>query len=384
MNQTITASRLNSLVSCPRKHFWQYEIGLKKDAPALALRFGSAWARGMESYWRGDLYEAALAHAIPEGVDLDELNCSIIASLLAAYFDYYGPASQYGRMKPEVEFGPHEIEGTDFTAQGKLDALGILTDGRGAIIEAKTTSDSIGDDSDYWLRLRFNQQILHYVLEERSLGASIQTVLYDVTRKPAIAPKMIDDRDEHGLKIVTDAQGGRQFKPGKTRTIKEKREVVVKKAKGKTKAVKKFETVTRQVTEPGEPYQSASVEKGWTVKQHLETPDEFGQRLYDDVMERPKFYFTRREVPVSEDDLEQFQRQRLALCYLIDHFRYKEAGGSFPQPVRDPDQWPRNVGENTCNFCQYKSFCLQNLSVNLNQPPNGFSIQPFNPELENK
>ena len=330
MNQIITASRLNSLVSCPRKHFWQYEIGLKKDAPALALRFGSAWARGMESYWRGDLYETALARAIPEGIDLDELNCSIIASLLAAYFDYYGTASQYGRMEPEVEFGPHKIEGTDFMAQGKLDALGILKDGRGAIIEAKTTSDSINDDSDYWLRLRFNQQILHYILESRSLAADVQTVYYDVTRKPAIAPKMIDDRDEHGLKIVVDAAGERQFKPGKT------------------KAVKKFETVTRQETVPGEPYQSASAEKGWTVKQHLETPDEFGQRLYGDVIERPTFYFTRREVPVSEDDLEQFENQRFALCGIINHLRRTEWPGDLSESFseeshRDPDCWPRNA-----------------------------------------
>jgi hypothetical protein len=357
MNQIITASRLNSLISCPRKHFWQYEIGLKKDAAALALRFGSAWARGMEGYWIGHDYDTALACAIPEGIDLDELSCATIASLLAAYFDYYGAASGYGKIQPEVEFGPHVIEGTDFLAHGKLDGLGVLKDGRLVLIEAKTTSDSINDDSDYWLRLRFNLQIFQYVLEVRNhLGVDIQTVYYDVTRKPSIAQKMIDDRDEQGLKIVIDNQGVRQYKPGKIKTA------------------------------PGEPYQSASVEKGWLVKQHLETPDEFGQRLYDDVMGRPKFYFTRREVPVLEEELEQFRRQRLALCRLIDHFRSQESWGA-QEPdltLRDPDCWPRNVAENLCNFCQYKSFCLQNLSVNLNQPPSGFSIQPFNPELETK
>jgi hypothetical protein len=197
---------------------------------------------------------------------------------------------------------------------------------------------------------------------------------------------MIDDRDERGFKIVVNSAGERQFKPGKTRTIKEKQEVVVKKAKDKTKAVKKFKTVTRQETVPGEPYQSASVEKGWTVKQHLETPEEFGQRLYNDVMERPLFYFTRREVPVLAGELEQFQKQRLAMVKLIHHFRSNDlwAVREDGSTLRDPDCWPRNVSENTCNFCQYKSFCLQNLSVNINQPPSGFTVQPFNPELQTK
>ena len=40
MNNIITASRMNSLMNCPRSHFWSYEVGLTKEDSAHALRFG--------------------------------------------------------------------------------------------------------------------------------------------------------------------------------------------------------------------------------------------------------------------------------------------------------------------------------------------------------
>ena len=71
MNNILTASRQACLLACPRKHYWRYEIGLQTEAPSLALRFGSAWARAKEAYRKGADYDAALAAACPEGVDLD-------------------------------------------------------------------------------------------------------------------------------------------------------------------------------------------------------------------------------------------------------------------------------------------------------------------------
>jgi hypothetical protein len=352
MNNILTASRMVSLITCPRKHFWQYEIGLRKDTTDTALRFGSAWARAMESWRKGHKYKKALAIAIPEGIDLNQYDCATIAALLAAYYDYYGVATKAEKLAPEYEFGPVELGGdTGMVLRGKIDSLAIVTaTGRGLIYEDKTTSDSVDIDSDYWLRLRFNMQILNYVVEARRLGVRVDAVIYNVVRKPGIKPKQVEDLDEDGNKIVVDASGERQRK------------------------------------KTGEPYQSANKEKGWVVKTHEETPDEYCNRLYEDVGSRPEFYFCRKEVPIIDEELAQFERQRLELAGIINYIRSQEClvpSKDSDIMQRDPDAWPRNVSSDTCNFCPYRSFCLQNLNINPAYPPQGFSLQEINPELTN-
>lgn len=335
MNNVITASRLNCLLKCQRQHFYKYELGLRKDSTGIALRFGSAWARGMEARWLGASFDEALLAAIPEGVDLEAYDCSTVSALLAGYYDYYGPIETVGSLQPEVKFQSNfgKVKGLkDFTIEGKMDGLGHLKDGRNVLLEAKTTSDSLLPDSGYWDRLTFNMQVLQYIGEARKLGHDVQEVYYDVTRKPSIAPKMIDDLDEQGLKIVTDANGERVLK------------------------------------KDGSPRLTGDTKLGYVVKQHIETPDEFCDRLYKDTQARPEFYFCRKSVPILEADLTEFENQRVTLARMINFFRKENS-------------WPRNVSGDTCDYCEYKSFCLQNLTVNPQQPPAGFSVQPFNPEL---
>jgi hypothetical protein len=74
--------------------------------------------------------------------------------------------------------------------------------------------------------------------------------------------------------------------------------------------------------------------------------------------------------------VEDFIKQRSEMVAMIEHLRSRE------DYTRDPQAWPRHVSLETCNWCDYKSFCLQNISVDLNNPPQGYSIHPFNPELE--
>ena len=70
---------MDALLTCPRKHFLRYEIGMQPAVKSEALRFGTAWHRAMEARWRGADYDGALQAAIPEGVDLDPLQCATIA-----------------------------------------------------------------------------------------------------------------------------------------------------------------------------------------------------------------------------------------------------------------------------------------------------------------
>jgi len=328
------------MLRCPRAHYWQYEIGLRRESSGLALRVGSAWARGMEARWKDANFDEALAAAC-NLEDLDAYAAATVAGLLTGYYRYYGERETVGHLNPEVQFD-YKLKGSrTFSAAGKLDGLGSLSDGRSVIVEAKTTSDSLAPESSYWLRLRFNPQILQYVSAVRAAGWQISEVIYDVTRKPCIKPKQITDCDSSGLKIVLDRNGNRVFKTN------------------------------------GEPRQTCCEADGHTLKSHLETPDEFADRLIADIASRPDFYFCRREIPILDDDLDDFVDSRLEIADRILRARKREK-----RFVDNPERaWVRNVDQRICNCCSYASFCLQNIKPNLEEPPEGFSIQPFNPEL---
>jgi hypothetical protein len=355
MNNVITASRINTFSTCARKHFWRYEVGWTKESIGTALKIGSAWARAMEARWLGANFAQALEAALPEGVDIDGQSAETVAGLLAGYYFHYGTKENCGKIHPEVRFGPTPIPGTDFVADGVMDGLGELKDSRLAIVESKTTRESVDANSDFWNRLKFNVQILQYAVEAPNIGWQVDVAYYDVTRKPAMRPKMIDDLDAEGNKIVIDDSTGQ-------------RAYVEKGPKGaKRKELRK------------------SGGEGFTVQKHLETPAEFGERLYEDTLERPEFYFARKEIPLTWDIKQSFIKHRLAIVRMIEHCRENEIpdGHQSDQNFdRDPEAWPRNVSDDNCFFCNFKSFCLDNIHPDPNHPPAGFSIKPFNPELE--
>jgi hypothetical protein len=297
MKEVLTATRMGMVLACPRRHFWRYEVGLHAMVDGMALRFGSAWHRAMECRWQGRSVEEALQEAVKDRT-FDEITVATLAGLLGAYYARYADCEVVKELHAEVEFRLPLAGSRTFDAGGKIDGLGVLHDGRLALVEHKTCGTDISADSDYWLRLRFNQQVYQYVLAARALGWDVQCVIYDVTRKPAIRQK----------------QG--------------------------------------------------------------ETAEGFGDRLAADAKARPEFYFARREVPILDQDLAEFEVQRLALSRQILFFR------SAARNARRPEHgWPRNCNEMTCKFCEFEQFCMQNLSVDPAAPVAGFRVGPVNPEL---
>jgi hypothetical protein len=297
MKDILSATRMNTLLACPRRHYWRFEVGLQQDRDSDALRFGSAWHKCMEARATGATIEVAFEAALVGKIELDELQVAILSGMLVGYYTRYA-SDIVKEVHPEVEFRLPLAGSRTFDAAGKIDGLGVLHDGRLVLIEHKTAGCDIAPDSDYWLRLRGNLQIMQYVLAARALGWDVQVILYDVARKPAIRQKQ------------------------------------------------------------------------------NETPLQFGDRLAADAKERPEFYFARREVPVLDQDLAEFEVQRLALSREILFFR------AAARTARRPEHgWPRNVGEMVCKFCDYQGFCLQNGCINPQHPPAGFRIGPINPEL---
>jgi PD-(D/E)XK nuclease superfamily len=340
MNNVITASRMVTTMQCLRKSYWQYEIGLRREQTSPALLIGTAWAAAQEARWNGKSYEQAVEIGFA-AAQLSAYDGAIFTGLLAGYFRFYNRKSEtIKHIEPEQEFS-FPLEGTEFSIAGKLDGLGVKKNNRRCMVEGKTTGESIAPDAPYWLRLKFNMQLFQYVDAAQRSGIELDEVIYDVTRKPAIRPKDVQEVDDQNMVVVRDSQGQR---------------------------VKNSRT--------GEWKKTADKTKGESIAVHTETPDEFSDRLYDDTTARPDFYFARREVAILDGDLEQFKEQRIAIVETIIHRRECQFTFSTPESA-----WPRNVLESTCTYCPYKSFCLQNLEIDLNNPPEGFSIEAFNPEL---
>lgn len=298
MKELITASRMSCLLNCPRKHYWEYECRLQREEASLALRFGTAWHAAMEARWQKMDYEDALNVALKTAQDFDETTVATLSGLLSGYYAHWQD-DPIKELCAETEFR-HPLAGSrTFDVGGKIDGLAVLHDGRLALVEHKTTSADISPESDYWIRLRSNQQINQYILAARALGWDVATVIFDVTRKPSIR-----------------------------------------------------------------------------VRQN-ETPEDFGKRLSADTAKRPDFYFARREVPILEDDLEEFSIQRLELSRMILSFRAAARKARLPH-----HGWPRNLTEMNCKFCEFSSFCTQNILPDLAMPPAGFRVGKQNPELD--
>lgn len=342
--ELLTASRMASLLSCPRRHYWRYECGLRRIESADALRFGSAWHRAMEALGTGVEVEEAYGLALGDTREIDELAAATLWGMLAGYWHLYGLDRTVEILHREVEFETPIDGSRTFRAAGKIDGLGRMTDGRLCLVEYKTTRASLDPDSDYWLRLRADPQILQYVAASRALGWDIATVVYDVARKPAIAPKAVPMLDADGCKIVLNVQGER-----------------VRKA-------------------DGAPRETGDTGKGYTLQTRCETPQEFGERLLHDTIERPEFYFARREVPVLADDLEEFADLRVQVGRMILDRRNQQRRISASTPWR---AWPRHVSSYQCPGCEYAGFCLQSAVPDLLHPPAGYTVGVTHTELGN-
>src|ERR1035441_8319112 len=144
------------------------------------------------------------------------------------------------------------------------------------------------------------------------MGWDVAVIFYDVTRKPMIRPCEINDLDQKGMKIVVDGNGKRIYNTKK---------VDLKIGKGK-----KAKIETREVENWDKPRQSGDESKGWVVKSHTETPDEYCDRVYKDALARPDFYFARREIPVIDQQLVAFELQREAIARRILRQREDEDG----------------------------------------------------------
>ncbi|HEX5103753.1 MAG TPA: PD-(D/E)XK nuclease family protein [Pirellulaceae bacterium] len=346
MKQLLTHSRQDAFKTCRKRHYFAYELGLRRIDDAKALRMGSAFHEGIESLGKGLGLVAAC-----QAVRSKYTRCPVfmnpaewsyeretVLRLVCAY-DWRWASHPLENVAVELPFelplvNPSTGKRTTlFNLAGKIDGIVKMEDGRLAVKESKLLGDDIGHDSDLWRRLRIDHQISLYMVAARQLGYPVQTVLYDVTRKPTIAATDVPVLDELGAKIVLNEFG------------------------------------TRVKTERGQWRQTGDKDKGYVLQSRPMTTEEWGEKLSKDIAARPDYYFARVEVPRLDQDLDEYQAELWEIQQLI-------------RDAQKNNRWFRTVNKNTCGFCPYFGICSGGSSFN-GTPPEGFElVSDCHPELE--
>lgn len=309
----LTHTRLATFSTCPRKHQYRYELGIQRDRDSAPLRFGTRWHEALDQLANHQALGQILRNiatsyeTMPDYADVDdwELEREVLCRMLVAYANIYAN-SPITCVQSEQEFRmPIKNPATNAITRtwelgGKIDKIVRLPDGRLALMEHKTTGDTIDDNSDYWGRLRVDPQISLYVIAARAKGFDVTTVLYDVLKKPGIAPRKLTKAELTAL-----ANTGLYF----------------------------GESFADQIDPMPE----------------RETVSMYGARLTADIQERPGFYFARKEIPRLDADLDEAAYDLWAKQRMIRESQLA-------------NRWPRNPASCLQPFkCEFTSLCFQGI-----------------------
>jgi hypothetical protein len=220
--------------------------------------------------------------------------------------------------------------------RGKIDRVFAAGNNR-FVHEYKSTSKSIDPDSTYWGHLTLDTQTRLYTYAARELGLGMCGVLYDVWHKPTIKPKKLTQAESQRFS-ESGEYCGEKFEveeiPGDAGTIN------ALKVNGKT-------------TE----YEYGKKEGTFAIR---ETPEMFGARLLQDITTRPEFYFARREIVHTAQDIEAFQYELMNIYQSI-------------RSMSKHNRFFKNEHQCEATFkCSYIDFCYNNINLGPDDVPDNF------------
>ena len=323
MSNLLTNSRLRAYRECARKHHLMYDEGWRPARDSEALAVGSAVHVALAAWWSmpPDVQGLPAALAAVKNQLQDEYAEQSVRALVEGYDARWGRDRElYETLLVERIFeGPLVNPATGapsrtWTTAGKVDAVvRRLSDGKVLLVEHKTTSDEIADPTAlYWEKLAMDSQVSHYYLGAEQAGHAPEGCLYDVIHKPLLRPKFATPHDKR-----------RYTKTGALHA--DQRDVD-------------------------------------------ETPEQYGERVRQEVESAPARHYRRREVPRTEADL---------LDYLYEAWQYgkqireAELAGRHP---KNPEACHRY---GTCPFWEH---CAHGLRLE-DHPSRFVRLDDVHPEL---
>lgn len=289
----ITTSEQRAFRACQRKHHLRY-VTLREAIreSASAAYFGTLGHGGMEGWYSamlegGDRLSRALEEMRALWSEADEpceFTWQKASTLIVGYHLRWRDAA-LEVVEVEAEFRAPLInpdtgaKSRTFDLGGKIDVIvRDLETGDLLLMEHKTTSLDIGAGSDYWMRLRMDDQVSAYFDGAMALGHDVQGCLYDVLKRPGSAPR-----------LATPEEDQKHTQP---KSCGPCRDVAYAKAKaaGKKKPPVKDIPITDGclACEPPRLYAN--------MRSEDETPAEFGSRINASIAEDPNAYYQRGKV----------------------------------------------------------------------------------------
>jgi hypothetical protein len=194
----LTNSRMKSFRACSRRHHLEYVEGYRPAQESEALAFGTLTHSCLEAYWlarqSGGDPESWLRTALDVlPANGDPFDAAKLRPMLIAY------AAAWADVACEVLAVEREFRlplvnpltnhpSRTWVLAGKLDLVIRLSDGRIAVVDHKTSSESIEPGSDYRRRLILDGQLSQYWRGCESLGWAPDLGIWDVLGKPALRP----------------------------------------------------------------------------------------------------------------------------------------------------------------------------------------------------
>lgn len=308
----LSASSISAFKACPTRFRLGYREGLRTSEDTDSQRTGTNWHALHETFANsGNDMDAvvALLNERYESIPLSktpeewEVERQVLLTCFIGYQWYYGE-DPIEVIESELAFElPLHMPTTglplplkEVKRHGKIDHL-IVWHGMVGPLERKSTASKIEEGSPYWERSQKDTQVSMYALACRDMAKarlmpdSVLThamfdptrfgnTLYDVWHKPTIRPSKLTQAETEAF-VTTGDYCDVHFEVLLTNTPNTL-------------------TVDGWSTEifPG------AKEGKYAIK---ETPGMFAARLLKDIQERPTFYFIRKEIPRTDQDLSKFR-----------------------------------------------------------------------------
>jgi hypothetical protein len=343
----LSATAIAEYKRCPYAFMLKYVKGIRRAEDTEAQRYGSNWHRVLEilsmppagncvctgsggctracdphcllcggsGTLPDDLMDAAVrvlneAYAdVPPGVDPEDWEVERIKLLYSAsaYRWYYADdpletivREHHFKVAVPNPFAKNNSTLRQLTLGGIIDKIVRRT--YNYVVEHKSTGSSLDDaetTTKFWKHLNLDTQTLLYPficqLDPELAQLDVRGVLYDAYHKPTIRPKKLTQAESAEF-LKTCEYCGQKFAVDKASDG-----IVVD---GKVAQV-----------------ELGKKEGAFAIR---ETPEMYGARLLQDICSRPQFYFARREIPRTKDDLFRFNielaniYQMIKLAYSAD------------------------------------------------------------------
>ena len=410
----LSASFIASFKACPFRCYLKYVLGIIPVEDTDALRTGTNWHRireimGMkpESYCKECAHKGKKNPKCPlcEGTDIlpAEMMDAVIRHLNQAYetiplsktkeewlteraillyscagYNWHYADDQFEVVAEEIQFSiPIRNPETgralpNVSLDGKIDKIVKSPSGLFYVDEHKSTSKAIDSDSLYWAHLILDTQTRLYPyaaqqlqlvgdLEQYGIKPSdplISGVRYDVWHKPQIRPKKLTQAESKKF-VETGEYMGDKF------------EVEIKSGgiDGKPMNYQEFTSGSHVFVDGADAGLERGAKEGTFAIR--ETPDMYGARLLKDIAERPEFYFARKEITRTAQDLKKFEQEVYNIYHTI---KYMDRNNT----------WWQNENQCEATFrCSNLDICYNNIDLSGGHVPDGFKLTKWK-EKENE